>query len=467
MRIVCLILFKTLLNLAAVVAFGQESNTNRFYAIGPDRPIVQYVEKKDQTIPDELKKVAVEVSFESIKGMMRFSMPCYPCLVTENNIHYSNGWTETYDPKASSSCEVLWDKDAKYARMWIESQNPARIIVRVRAALADPEGRIAHKEIPSDSPYGPGDWTDEWYYIYPDGNHTRHVRIYTGLAESSLLVTNTMFDGYGATREIPPKVVHEFQEEFVFGQNGHIPTDDIETSPLTLIKLDGRSKKISYVPYPYDYGEFTISAIKVINLKSKLKPFIIAIPDGVQHEPYRPEGELPLVFQTWPANPQIDGGYSSSLGHILNWWHYRRTDKILEQVYLSGFVSNEHPTEELIPLAWSWLEPPSLQMKGLEPAYKQKIYDQAQKAYIIPAKGRKRLKFSLGNNAAKNQFIKNPAFVVKNWGNEVPSKIRIDGKDLEFGKDLVVGFENRNDTTDMILWFDYKSSKKTNFEIIQ
>lgn len=82
------------------------------------------------------------------------------------------GWTETYDPKASSSCEVLWDKEAKYARMWIESQNPVRIVARFRTALADPDGYIAHSYIPSGSPYGKGDWTDEWYYIYPDGTDT-------------------------------------------------------------------------------------------------------------------------------------------------------------------------------------------------------------------------------------------------------------------------------------------------------
>ncbi len=292
---------------------GQENVSNKFHAIGPDKPIVQYLDKSHKPVPDELERVAVEVFFESTEAMMRFSMPCYPCLVSENNIHYSNGWTETYDPKASSSCEILWDKEAKYARMWIESQNPARIVVRVRAALAYPDGRIAHSDIPSGSPYGEGDWTDEWYYIYPDGTHTRHVRIYTGLAESSMVVTNTMFDGQNASREIPPKVVHEFQEEFIFGQNGHLPSDDIETSPLTFIKLDGRSKTFSYNPYPFDYGEYIISAIKVINLKSKLRPFVISIPDGVQHEPYRPEGKLPQTFQTWPPYPEKDGGIQHPL----------------------------------------------------------------------------------------------------------------------------------------------------------
>jgi hypothetical protein len=147
-----------------------------FYATGVTEPIVQYMEPGFK-VPREVSKIACEVYFDLVPTKMRFSLPCYPCLVTENNIHYSSGWTETYDPRASSSCEILWDKHARTARMWIESQNPARIIVRFRAAIADPDGYVGHSHIPSGSPYGAGDWTDEWYYIYPDGMHTRHVRI--------------------------------------------------------------------------------------------------------------------------------------------------------------------------------------------------------------------------------------------------------------------------------------------------
>jgi len=291
--------------------------SENFYAVGTSEPVVKYLEKPSSPIPRELRRDAVEVHFDLVPTMMRFSMPCYPCMVTENDIHYSNGWTETYDPKASSSCEVLWDQEARYARMWIESQNPARIVVRVRAALADPDGRIAHNDIPSGSPYGKGDWTDEWYYIYPDGTHTRHVRIYTGLAAQSLTVTDETFQGIQSIREIPPSVVHEFQEDFIFGLSGHMPEDDIESAPITLIMMDGRRKAISYKPYPKDFGVFAQANIKVANLKSQYKPFTIFLPYGVENEPYPPEGKLPHVFQTWPREPR--NGYSTSLRHTLNW----------------------------------------------------------------------------------------------------------------------------------------------------
>jgi len=445
------------------------TSSKKFFAVGPSEPVVEYLKEPSSPVPRELRKVVVEVHFELVPIKMRFSLPCYPCLVTENNIHYSNGWTETYDPKASSSCEVLWDRDSRYARMWIESQNPARIVVRVRAALCDPGGKIAHTEIPSGSPYGKGDWTDEWYYIYPDGIHVRHVRIYTGLAEQSYTVTDQTFQGIPPIREIPPNVVHEFQEEFIFGLNGHLPEDDVDLAPLTLIMMDGRRKTIPYKPYPKDFGEFSMANIKVVNLKSRYRPFTIFIPQGIENEPYPPEGDLPHVFQTWPREPK--NGYSTSLGHALNWWHYRRTENILEQVYLSGMTSAKDAAEELLPLAWSWLRPPQLQMRGIEPKYKVQIFDPAQRVYIVPSQNQEpsELTFSLEVNEDIRElgapmWIVNPAFIVKDWGTS-GVEVKVDGKTMKEGKDFRIGYEQTFTGVDLILWFKMKSDKTVKFSL--
>ncbi len=440
-------------------------NINKFYAIGPDEPIVVYL-KPGWPVPGELKKVAVEVHFDLVPTKMRFSMPCYPSMVTENNIHFSNGWTETYDPKASSSCEILWDRDARYARMWIESQNEARIVVRFRAAIADPDGYIGHSYIPSGSPYGKGDWTDEWYYIYPDGMHTRHVRIYTGMAGQSLTVTDETFQDIPAVREIPPTVVHEFQEDFVFGLNGHLPEDDIETAAITLIKTDGSSKTFSYKPYPKGFGDFIKANIKVVNLKSEYKPFTIFMPYGLENETYPPEGDLPHIFQTWLKGP--GKGYSSSLGHTLNWWHFRRTENILEQVYLSGMTNSTSPSKELTALERSWITYPRLLMDGLGNPYTHLTYSQEQRAYIITGshKGARKLEFELGfkiddENPVQVSIV-NPAFVVKDWGKK-GVQVNVDGKTIEPGKSLRIGYEKTHAGTDLILWLKMKSDKQIKF----
>jgi hypothetical protein len=457
--------------LSGIILFFDCKAQDGFYAMGTTKPVVEYIQKPSSPVPRELKNVAVEIHFDLLPTMMRFSMPCYPCLVTENNIHYSNGWPETYDPKASSSCELLWDKEARYARMWIESQNPARIIVRVRAALADPDGYIAHSDIPSGSPYGKGDWTDEWYYIYPDGIHTRHVRIYTGLASQSLTVTDQTFQGITPFNEVPPNVVHEFQEEFIFGQNGHSPQDDIEPEPLTLIKMDGRSKTISYRPYPKDFGTFSAANIKVVNLKSQFRPFTICVPFGIENEPYPPEGPLPHIFQTWPRQVK-ENGYSASLGHILNWWHYLRTENRLEQIYLSGMISSDNPTEELLPQAKCWLRPPQLKMKGVEPQYKVRIYDPVQRAYILFNKDKcpREFKFSLteyGDPEEEAQvpvWIVNPAFVIKNWGTS-DVEVIVDDKIIKPSRDYRIGYEETQIGTDLILWLKLKSQNEMHYVI--
>lgn len=444
--------------------------SGNFYAVGTDKPEVKYLEKPGFTVPRQLHNVAVEVYFGLLPIKMRFSMPCYYCMVTENNIHYSNGWTETYDPKASSSCEVLWDRNSRYARVWIESQNPARIIVRARAALCDPNGYIAHSNIPSKSPYGKGDWTDEWYYIYPDGYHIRHVRIYSGLAERSLALTDEVFNGIPPVREIPPNVVHEFQEEFIFGQKGHIPEDDIDSAPLTFIKPDGSSKNIHYKTYPKNFGIFRNANIMIVNLKSQYRPFTISLPYGLDNQPYPPEGPLPHIFQTWPMEPK-QNGYSTSLGHVLNWWHYRRTENIIEQVYLSGMTNKEAHPEELTHLERSWIKYPRILMDGLPMSYTKITYDRTQRAYILPGdkRGPHQLKFRLGFEKREDDLpipvsIVNPVFIVKNWGNE-GMKLKIDGKSVEKDENFKVGHEETPTGIDLIVWVKYKSQKETGFEI--
>jgi len=351
--------------------------------------------------------------------------------------------------------------------MWIESQNDARIIVRFRGAIADPDGYIAHSNIPSGSPYGEGDWTDEWYYIYPDGMHTRHVRIYTGLAGQSLTVTDELFDGIAPMREIPPMVVHEFHEEFVFGQDGRLPEDDISSSPLTLIKMDGREKIVSYKPYPKDYGEFADANIKLVNLRSRFRPYTIFMPYGLENEPYPPEGELPHIVQTWPRYPK-DEGYSASIGHSLNWWHYRRTETILEQVYLAGMTAEKDPQESLIDLAGSWLRYPRLIMEGRELSYTDPSYDQAQRAYVIPrlGEGPEVMSWQLGfppefeEDETLDVNILNPAFVVPDWG-DTAITLSVNDEVLRHGEDFRYGFEEDM----LVIWCHLSGNEQMNFTL--
>ncbi len=443
------------------ILFTDNLYAQKFEAIGPKYPVKQK--------PSEIG--AVRVNFDLLPTTMSFDLPWTYCMVTENNIKLSNLAAETYDPRdfdgtgGLASFEPGMDVEGRYVRAWIEHQSDARIVVRVRYALANNLYDIAHPDIPSGSPYGKGDWTDEWHYIYPDGTNIRHMKIYTGLAPVSR--------PFGFDRE-PPSTVHEFMESVVIGEPGHIPTDDIETDALTLFKMfgghsedlidEGISTTISFDPYPDDYGEFRDANIVLFNLKSTYKPYIIGMPYGVRMQPYMPEDDLPFVFQTW-GNPPEDG-YASAFGHIINYWHYRRTDNVLEQIYLSGMTNNPDPQEELLALAWSWITDPPLRMDGLEDEYGVYTYDPAQKAYIVPRKSRGpvMLEWMLDKPDDGPMHIINPTFIVKDWDRE-GFELKINGKLVEPGSDFRVGYEDTSTGSDLVLWIKMHVQEAVEFEL--
>ena len=447
---------------ATAAKSDEKTSAGQFKAVGPSKPVKMGFRDK-----------AVEVFFDLVPTSMRFILSAFPCMVTENGIVYSNLWAETYDPRnwraegGLASFEPLMDRNCRYARMWVERQSDARIVVRVRGALCNRIEDIAHTDMPSGSPYGKGDWVDEWFYIYPDGTNVRHVKVYTGLAPRSR--------PFGFDRE-PPAVVHEFMESVILGQPGHKPTDDIDIEALTLIKMvgdhsevvipGGESGKISYKPYPVGFGEFRDANIMVVNTKSRFKPFTIAMPYGSRIQPYMPEDDLPHVFQTWGYSPER--GYSTALGHIINYWHYRRTDNTIEQVYLQGMTDAKDPAKELVPLAWSWIAGPKLRMEGLKPDYSTFTYDQAQKAYVLESKGKdKEIEFELEVDEDFfdiGQSIINPAIVVKDWGTS-GVKLKVDGKTVKQGKDFRVGYEETHTGSDLVLWLKMKSDKTLRFSL--
>jgi hypothetical protein len=447
------------------VVMGQENLSTKFEATGPTQPV-----KFDRS----QFRGAVKVTFDLIPTTMSFDLPWTYAMVNQQGVRFSTLAAETYDPRdfdgtgGAASFEPGMDREGHYVRAWIEHQSDARIVVRIRYALANNLYDIAFPDIPSGSPYGKGDWADEWFTIYPDGFHTRHMRIYSGLASVSR--------PFGFDRE-PPNVVHEFMELNVQGPPGHKPTDDIEIGALTLIRLlgahtenlieDGISTTISFKPYPEDFGEFRDANIMLLNLKSEYKPFTIGMPYGVRVQPYWPEGDLPLVFQTWGYSK--NRGYSSSIGHMLNFWHYRRTDNTLEQVYLHGMTNAKDPTSELVPLAWSWIAAPKLRMDGLEPDYMQFTYDQAQRAYVVPRKGRGPISLEFDIQPENEEmdapgWIINPAFVVKNW-DEPGVVLKVDGKTMEQGKNFRVGYEQTPTGRDLVIWLKMKTNKNTTFAI--
>jgi hypothetical protein len=87
-------------------AFGKTS-PGEFKAVGPREPVKL----------EPWTQGAVEVFFENQPTSLRFNMPAYPCMVTENNIQYVTFGCETYDPRVGrKSFEPQQDLDNTYNR---------------------------------------------------------------------------------------------------------------------------------------------------------------------------------------------------------------------------------------------------------------------------------------------------------------------------------------------------------------
>lgn len=161
--------------------------------------------------------------------------------------------------------------------------------------------------------------------------------------------------------------------------------------------------------------------------------------------------------------------YISAIGQLINYWHFRRTDKTIEQLYLHGMTESEKPQSEILKLAWSWISPPELQMPDAKKSpndstgkYNVFTYDQTQRAYIVPRKttGSERISFALDaiyddSYLQGTMRLVNPAIVVKNWNQpEVGFRFELDGKALATGTDYRFGFEPTAPGKDLVIWLN-------------
>jgi hypothetical protein len=108
-------------------------------------------------------------------------------------------------------------------------------------------------------------------------------------------------------------------------------------------------------------------------------------------------------------------------------------------------------------------------MDGLEPDYMQFTYDQAQRAYVVPRKGRGPISLEFDIQPENEEmdapgWIINPAFVVKNW-DELGVVLKVDGKTMEQGKNFRVGYEQTPTGRDLVIWLKMKTNKNTTFAI--
>lgn len=333
-----------------------------------------------------------------------------PMIVNEKNEWYSNEFNETWGKSGGQGCqEPMSDKSSEYSHVRILENTPARVVVHWRFALLDVNHIIANY----DEKTGWGDWSDWYYYIYPDGVAAKKMQLWTNGERN-----------------------HEWQESMViFGPDQH-PHNIIErTKTITMLSEDGNYNSYDWLTGPPDNADSPKNSnIQLINLTANYDPFTIATKFIGKTRVYAGEMTPYAAFATWNhwpiAQMPSDGRYASfpdrtSHSSITNvYFPIYKEDTIsdkpyYEKILLEGMWNKK--ATDLIPLSKSWTHAPKLtNLKGAEGSY-----DASQRAYVLNVSDNP---VSFTVNANTQNPVYNLCVVLKGWNTKVEAKVNVTGK---------------------------------------
>ena len=367
-----------------------------------------------------------------------------PMMVNEKGQWYSNEFNETWGTSGGQGCqEPMSDKEAYTNHARIIENTDARVVVHWRYPLLD----VLHVFANVNEETGWGDWSEWYYYIYPDGVAVKKMHLWTH-----------------GERD------HEWQESMgIFGPNQH-PEDIIETEvALTMVDLEGNAVEYSWEGGPPDnVEEPEAKVIQHINYIADYDPVTIGEFGGsnVYGGEITPYSVFPS-WNHWPvAQMPSDGRYASfpdrtahsSLTHVGLPTHAEDFgDRPYQQKIMMEGMLDKAPAD-LIPLAASWLNPPGVTpLRGCE----SDGYDRTQRAFLVNAVEEDMV---LRVDASEENPIVNPCFVVKNWAQNSPASLAVNGKAMTSGPDVRQGIVRDTDGGwTMVVWFRLEANEPVEF----
>jgi hypothetical protein len=387
----------------------------------------------------------VVVEFDDSPGKFVFwrGVGFIPMMVNDKGHWYTNEFNETWNRSGGQGCqEPMSDKEAYTNHARIIENTDARVVVHWRYPLIDVLHVIANHNMET----GWGDWSDWYYYIYPDGVAVKTMHLWThGIRD------------------------HEWHEGIVvFGPDQH-PEKVLETEPaLTLASLDGEVDKLNWTTGPPDEDKVNSENKKmhIVNFQSDYNMFTIG--DFQWIGIYGGEITDYAIFPTWNHWPvgqmPSDGRYASfpdRTGHSslsqLGLPTYKEDfgDRPFEERLLMEGVSNKS-AEELMPLGRSWLNHAEIEaVSGCESA----VYEPGQRAYLIEANDSK---IVVNVGGSEDSPIVNLAFVINNWDGD--ASVSVNGKKLSSDK-YKVGKPNTVIDKDLVVWIELESESEVDIII--
>ena len=382
-----------------------------------------------------------------------------PCWVTENGIWVTHEWCETWGRDVVSCAEPLMDRDCRFSHVRIIENSPARAIVHWRYALVDTEYTPVAKDVD-----GKGEWADEYYITYPDGIGIRRIDLFYS----------------------KPLRKHDWEEAIILLSPGQHPDEVIADPEVTLVNMAGERHDYSWrKDLPIELKEPPKANIHLVNLKSEYRPFYVISPEpfesaegrfdspffrsysAAQASPRYLPASVPSVYgwwNHWPVTPVPGDGRwvvnndqpsHFNLTTFTQWKDYYRDDRVKTRIMLQGMTNKR--AQDLVPLARSWLHPPSLAV-----TQGQARYEPAERAYLIsgirPGGMEGRLQADQEHPALK------PAFVLNGLRLENPV-VQIDGKPLAPGSDFQHGTVKELDQWKTVVWLNRDFTQEAKLRI--
>ena len=407
----------------------------------------------------------VVISFDQFDGHFVFwrGTSYIPHWVTEKGIWFNNEFIETWSDRGCQ--EPMSDKRCEHSQVRIIENTPARCVVHWRYALIDNWYIKAN----IDSLTGWGDWTDEFYTIYPDGVAVRSQTLHSSKTSSR----------------------HEWHEGIVVMGQGQRPEDVLYPEAVIMANMDGnehvyswelvapdaKKEGTTYVINKKDkwLSELSDANIQLINTRSSFKPFTIINPDDEpEWDFYRGEFRRDISmfpwWNHWPtATKPSDGRYAmdsdrashSSLTHAWEWKAYKKTEYSETRLMLVGLTKEK--ASGLVPLTQSWSHAPNMSAYG--EGISAKGYEPAERAYQLECtKPGECNTFSIQLSCSPEHPAVNPAFVISNW-DKTELKISINGKQVSDKKMFRYGLSNTANGSNLILWINEKFDKPLIIEV--
>lgn len=339
-----------------------------------------------------------------------------PNWITENGIWYNNQFVERISGgiKETKGCvEPMSDKQCRYSQVRIIEDNEARKIIHWRYAPVD----VQYHHPYVDPENGWFDWVDEYYVIYPDAVSVREATLYS-----------TEVNAFA-----------DWQESIIIHQPGRSPEDDIDSTAVSISNIKGEtteyywpeaSKKMKLTGLPEKY------CIQVVNLKSKLKPFIVIPPDKGLHIGIFDRHHPNSIFRWWdhwPVSQDKSWGRDAkdnrnpshtSLTFWKDWNPVSSTENSKTYIMLHGMTDQK--AGQLGTIAKSWLYPAKVNIEA-STGFTFDGFDQSEKAYVFTDQSTDKSKKACFEVIASSENpLVNPAFTIRNWKG-TKAKIKIKG----------------------------------------